>query len=74
MITLHLRDDLLLHEVDAHGDDAHAQQDVHRPQHQLGVGLCLLHVIVDVVDVGLAGYEVSKADSHQADEAKICPV
>ena len=54
--------------------DAHAKKDVDGPQHQLGVGLCLLHVIVDVVDVGLARYEVSKADGHQADEAKICPI
>ena len=44
----YLGDDLLLHEVDAHGDEPHAQQDVDGPQHQLGVRLLLVHVLKEL--------------------------
>ena len=67
----HLCDDLLLHEVDAHGDDAHAQQDVHCPQHQLGVGLGLRDRLVKVVNVGFSRDKVPEPYGHQADEAEV---
>ena len=71
MITLHLRDDFLLHEVDAHGDDTHAQQDVHRPQHQLGVGLGLWYRLVKVVNVGFSGDKVSEPDGGESYKSEI---
>merc|ERR1712243_185757 len=67
----HLSEDLLLHEVYTHGDDAHAQQEVDRPQHQLCVGLLLCHVISSAVNVGISRHKVTEPDSHQADETKV---
>ena len=46
-----LGEDFFLHEVDTHGDDAHAQQDVDRPQHQLGICFLLSHIVCPAVDV-----------------------
>ncbi len=42
---LHLWDNFLLHEVDAHGYEPHTQQDVDSPQHQLRICLLLIHVL-----------------------------
>ena len=71
IIFTHLCDDLLLHEVNAHGDDPHAQKDVDSPQHQLGVGLGLWDRLIKVVNVGFARDKVSEPDGGESYKSEI---
>ena len=70
----YLGGDLLLHEVEAHADDGHAQQQVDGQQHQLGVGLTLRHMLGHIVDIVFARNKVTEANSHEAGEAEISTV
>ena len=58
-----LGDDLVLHQREAHGQDGHAEQHVHRPQQQLGLSL-------RVLEVG-AWHDISEADGGEGDEAEV---
>ena len=71
---LDLCEQLLAHEVEDHGDDGEAEQEVDRAEDHLGVALHGGHRGRVVVDVAVAGHEVAEADGHEAGEAEVCAV
>ena len=64
-----LDDDLLLHEVDHHGDDGEAHEEVDAGDDELG-----LAVLGAVVEDGVAGHKVAEADGGERDEAEVAAV
>ena len=71
---VYLGGDLLLHEVEAHADDCHAQQEVDGQEHQLGMGLTVRHVLGNIIDVVVPRDEVTEPNSHEAGETEVSTV
>lgn len=57
-------DHLLLHQVEAHGDDGHPQHQVHGAEDEIHVQLLGRENLV-------AGHDVAEADGAQRDEAEV---
>ena len=71
---IYLSDDLLLHQVDTHGYDAHPQEDVDGPQDQLGIGLLLRHVLSYIVNVGVSRNKITKPNGHETNETEVSTI
>lgn len=62
---------LLLHEIQTHGQKRHSQKDVHRTYDELRSGLGFVLGFVHLVNVIVARNEIPEPDRHETREAEI---